>query len=100
MYRLILESLLGLRLETDKLFIEPCLPEHWESFKIHYRYRETLYHILIRQKPEGERKENIPETKMDDNAGFIQLVDDHQEHTVEYSFDRAGSPGYKEAFSK
>ena len=47
MYRLIVESLLGLRLETDKLYIEPCLPSDWVSFKIHYRYRETIFRITV-----------------------------------------------------
>jgi cyclic beta-1,2-glucan synthetase len=49
MYRLILESLLGLRLDVDKLRFEPCLPAHWPSFRIHYRYRETQYHIVVTQ---------------------------------------------------
>ncbi len=48
MYRLILDSLLGLRREPGKLHFEPCLPDDWESFKVHYRYRETLYHISVR----------------------------------------------------
>ncbi|MBN1514759.1 MAG: cyclic beta 1-2 glucan synthetase, partial [Phycisphaerae bacterium] len=39
MYRLIVESLLGLRLEVDKLHVAPCLPVDWEAFKVHYRYR-------------------------------------------------------------
>ena len=33
MYRLITESLLGLRLEVDQLHFEPCLPAGWEGFK-------------------------------------------------------------------
>ena len=49
MYRLIVESLLGLRLEVDKLCFAPCLPVEWNEFKIHYRYRETVYHITVRQ---------------------------------------------------
>ncbi|MEN6532526.1 MAG: cyclic beta 1-2 glucan synthetase, partial [Bryobacteraceae bacterium] len=53
MYRLIVESLLGLRLEVDKLYIEPCLPGDWESFTMHYRYRETIYHIRVARIAEG-----------------------------------------------
>jgi len=49
MYRLVIESLLGLRLEVDKLRFEPCLPADWKSFNLHYRYRETVYHITILQ---------------------------------------------------
>src|SRR5512135_2214372 len=43
MYRLIMESLLGLRLEVDKLFFTPCLPVDGEGFKVRYRYRNTTY---------------------------------------------------------
>jgi cyclic beta-1,2-glucan synthetase len=53
MYRLIVESLLGLRLEVDKLHITPCLPAHWPGFKLHYRYRETVYHISVVQDGEA-----------------------------------------------
>src|SRR5205807_8395533 len=47
MYRLITESLLGLHLEVDKLRFAPRVPAQWPSYKIHYRYRETFYHITI-----------------------------------------------------
>ena len=37
MYRLILESLLGLRLDVDHLVLEPEMPKDWPGFEIHYR---------------------------------------------------------------
>ena len=49
MYQLILESLLGLRLEADKLHFSPCVPADWNSFQVHYRYRKTVYHITVVQ---------------------------------------------------
>ncbi len=49
MYRLIVESLLGLRLEVDRLHLAPCLPAHWAGLTVHYRYKETVYHIAIAQ---------------------------------------------------
>ena len=57
MYRLIVESLLGLRLEVDKLRVAPCLPADWKEFTFHYRYRETLYHISILQVSSRERRD-------------------------------------------
>ncbi len=54
------ETLLGLRLEVDKLRLAPLIPKDWESYKIHYRYRETFYHITVARPggaagaPEGE----------------------------------------------
>ena len=38
MYRLVVESLLGLRLEGDRLRIAPCLPPEWTGFTLRYRY--------------------------------------------------------------
>jgi len=37
MVRLVVESFLGLRLEGDRLRIEPCLPADWTAFTVHYR---------------------------------------------------------------
>ena len=59
MYRLILESILGLRLEVDTLHFAPCLPADWAGFKLHYRYRETTYHIAVTQVPAGPEAPRI-----------------------------------------
>jgi cellobiose phosphorylase len=84
MYRLIVESLLGLRLKTDRLYFEPCLPPDWETFKVHYRYRETIYHISVRQASacSSETSVTIDGVLQDDRS--IPLVDDRQEHEVNY----------------
>ena len=49
MYRLIVESLLGVTRERDCLRFAPCLPADWTGFTMRYRYRETTYEIAIRQ---------------------------------------------------
>ena len=57
MYRLIVESLLGLRLVTTgseaSLRLAPCLPRNWPGCTVEYRYRETLYVIEMTQAGEG-----------------------------------------------
>ncbi len=85
MYRLIVESLLGLRLETDKLYIEPCIPYDWVSYKIHYRYRETIYHIMVNQRHEGNAKFTLIVDGIEYQQKYIRLIDDHQEHQAEVS---------------
>ncbi len=86
MYRLIAESLLGLRLETDRLRLAPCLPAHWSGLKIHYRYRETVYHIEIVQVHVGDGEmpgvSNVTVDSIERDDLAIALVDDHQEHAV------------------
>ena len=83
MYRLIVESLLGLRLEVDKLRFEPCLPADWEIFKVHYRYRETIYHITVRQTPAGGSEAGVTADGVKQHDNAIYLVDDRVEHVVE-----------------
>jgi cyclic beta-1,2-glucan synthetase len=83
MYRLMVESLLGLRLEVDKLHVAPCIPAGWKAFKMSYRYRETVYRIAVSQTRDGtgETSVTVDGVAQDDNA--IRLVDDRQEHSVE-----------------
>jgi cyclic beta-1,2-glucan synthetase len=92
MYRLTVETLLGVQLEVDHLRIAPCIPDHWQSYKIHYRYRDTVYHIDIRRV--GEQSGRVMRVSVDgvttdgsvgDDGrlhGMIPLVDDRQEHHV------------------
>jgi len=88
MYRLIVESLLGLRLEVDRLHLAPCLPAHWGGLTIHYRYRETVYHIAIAHtRDAGERDATRVTVDGVEQAGqAIALVDDHREHRVEVRY--------------
>jgi cellobiose phosphorylase len=86
MYRLITESLLGLRREGASLSFTPCLPADWESFMVHYRYRETIYHITVTQTSDNNAAGVIVDNvEQPDTAIF--LVDDHQEHSVEVRID-------------
>jgi cellobiose phosphorylase len=88
MYRLITESLLGLHLEVDalgtaRLRLAPCLPKEWSGFKIHYRYRETLYHIEVRNSGAGTTVRRVATDGQEQPDRLIRLVDDRQDHYVE-----------------
>jgi cellobiose phosphorylase len=91
MYRLIVESLLGLRLEVDKLRFAPCLPADWKGFKMHYRYRETVYHIAVLQPGTGNDETSVTVDGVEQHDKAVPLVDDHREHLVEMRINGAGS---------
>lgn len=91
MYRLIVESLLGLTFEVDKLRIAPCLPPDWKGFKMHYRHRETVYHIDVKQTPAGRGEMFVRVDGIEQPDKSIPLVDDHQEHSVEVRMPVAGA---------
>ncbi len=83
MYRLIVESLLGLRLDVDRLSFAPCIPADWKSFRLHYRYRETFYHITVTRGEPGCEVVNVTVDGLVQSNGSIHLVDDRKEHFVE-----------------
>jgi cellobiose phosphorylase len=82
LYRLIAESLLGLRLDVDKLRVAPCLPAEWKGYKMYYRYRETVYAIDVEQQPGGESSTIVTIDGIERQDGTIPLVDDRRNRSV------------------
>ncbi|TDY64906.1 cellobiose phosphorylase [Aminivibrio pyruvatiphilus] len=102
MYRLIVESLLGLVVEANTLRFIPCLPPEWEGCTIHYRYMDTVYNIRMLQNagaPQGTASSPLgtppPETMgmtvdgAEQSGGIVPLVNDLREHEVEVRFSVA-----------
>lgn len=82
-YQMIVHYLLGLKIKADKLWFDlPCIPKEWKSFKIHYRYKNTYYHINVVNKNTGNTVLNL---KLDDKEisnKTISMSDDRIEHSV------------------
>ncbi|MBC7785098.1 MAG: cyclic beta 1-2 glucan synthetase, partial [Burkholderiales bacterium] len=83
MYRLITESLLGICLDVDKLIFKPCLPQDWKSFKVHYRFRETGYHITVNKRGDGNRVTKVIADGTEQADLCLHLNDDRNQHDVE-----------------
>jgi len=80
MYRYSVESLLGLRVQGDQLHLAPCVPPDWDGYELRYRYRETMYAIVVR------RTRGAPELLLDGQRQpglTLTLADDGQPHRVE-----------------
>lgn len=92
MYRLIVESLLGLRLEVDKLHFAPCFPADWTGFKVHYRFHETVYHITVLQSPHDKGEMHVTMDGIPHEGKTVKLVNDLQEHFVELIFAPVEAP--------
>ena len=94
MYRLIVESLLGVTREKDRLRFAPCIPAEWTAFGMRYRYRETMYNIAVRQTLAGAGA-RIQATRVTVDSvaqpdGSVQLVDDRVAHQVLVEVQAAG----------
>ena len=57
---------------------------------MHYRYRETVYHITVQQTQTGEGEMSVIVDGVEQHDKTIPLVDDHQEHRVEVRSPVAG----------
>ncbi|QYF95950.1 cyclic beta 1-2 glucan synthetase [Massilia sp. PAMC28688] len=79
MYRLIVESLLGVSLAGDRLTITPHLPADWPGFALDYRYRGSTYAIVVsRGAAAGMMVDGSPH-----EGNVITMVDDGMTHRVE-----------------
>jgi cyclic beta-1,2-glucan synthetase len=84
MYRLIVESLLGLTLEKNRLRFAPCLPADWPAYTMRYRYGETAYDIAVRQATggDGARPADVTVDGIVQADDSVLLVDDGIAHEV------------------
>ncbi|HEX4508449.1 MAG TPA: cyclic beta 1-2 glucan synthetase, partial [Burkholderiaceae bacterium] len=85
MYRLVLESILGLERvqEADgpSLRLAPCVPPHWNGFEIDYRFGATLFRIACTcERQAAGMQVSVDGTLRED--GRIPLVDDGRTHEV------------------
>ena len=100
MYRLIVESLLGVECNHahrrgrktgqagDQLVLAPQLPCGWPGFRMEYRYRSTVYEIEVRFAEAGA-------LLVDGRAregNVLDLADDGQRHRVELLVPRRHGP--------
>jgi cyclic beta-1,2-glucan synthetase len=83
LYRVGLQSLLGLERLGDHLKLNPCIPPEWTSFSMTYRYQSAVYHITIENRDGVER--GIVATLVDDQPvenATVPLCDDGRSHEV------------------
>jgi len=82
MYRLILESVLGMRRRGASLSFHPCLPADWNTFKLHYRHGATLYSVTALR---GQSENGAGYVTLDgvlQKSGEIPLLDDGRDREV------------------
>ncbi len=79
MYRLIVESLLGIERVGERLVLAPQLPRGWPGFRLHYRYRATTYEIEVRAADAALLRID----GVDVGGDMVALDDDGKTHRVE-----------------
>jgi len=81
MYRAGLESILGFKLQQDRLEIDPCVPRWWRDFEITYRRGRATYRIQV-ENPVGVSR-GVVSIEVDGSPQTeIVLIDDEKTHNV------------------
>jgi len=81
MYRIWVEDVLGFQLRGNRLSIRPSVPDEWESFRITYRYGNSVWRIQVHHVK--DRQANEIEFDGKRSEGPIELFDDGKEHQAE-----------------
>lgn len=79
MYRAILEDFLGFKIKDGKLYINPCIPKEWDSFKINYHYKKSEFEINVMNN-QMQKSISIDGTKIE--TDFIYLIEDGKKHEI------------------
>ncbi|MDY0981740.1 MULTISPECIES: GH36-type glycosyl hydrolase domain-containing protein [Stenotrophomonas] len=80
MYRLLVESLLGIRRQGDRLSLAPCLPDHWPSFELSYRFGRSRYEFVVTRTARGQPTLHVDDVLQPDLT--VQLRDDGHHYRV------------------
>ncbi|MCC6747930.1 MAG: cyclic beta 1-2 glucan synthetase [Deltaproteobacteria bacterium] len=92
-YRLLHEVILGLERRVDRLHVQPRVPAAWTSFKVHYRYYATFYHLLFTQDPLHAGPPTLTLDGATLAGNVLPLADDRRDHTVEVRFGPSAAEG-------
>ncbi|MFW9078439.1 GH36-type glycosyl hydrolase domain-containing protein [Pseudomonas sp. P2757] len=80
MYRLAVESLLGLQRDGNTLRLEPLIPDDWPGFTMTYRFGLTQYHFDVRQGITASTSMTLDGQIL--QGGVLMLMDDGIERRI------------------
>ncbi|HET9315774.1 MAG TPA: carbohydrate-binding protein, partial [Vicinamibacteria bacterium] len=83
MYRVGLQSLLGLSRQGDTFSVDPCIPTWWPGFEVRWRFGGTTYVITVENR--GRRGRGLVEAALDGrpiDPRAVLLADDGGTHAV------------------
>lgn len=84
MYEAGIHYILGLTINKGYLSIKPCIPTTWKEYKIHYKYGDSIYNIIVKN---ASSKNTGVETMIVDgmiiDGKKIKLENDSRVHNVE-----------------
>ena len=92
MYRLLVETLLGLNRTGDHLILKPHLPHDWNECTLHYRFHDTVCHIHVSRPSHSSVSGGVLTLDGQELPGVVlPLKNDRREHVVHLVLGNATS---------
>lgn len=93
LYRAGMEWLLGIRVNGERLIVDPCIPSVWSGFSATLRYHSARYDIAV-ENPSGVCR-GVSVLELDGVAlgpgTGVPLLDDHRSHQIRVALGQEGS---------
>ncbi len=83
MYRLMLESLLGITIQDGRMSFKPCMKPGWQRFELSYQHGATTYDIAVHLQSDSEESAALLCDGKSLQTDYLELLDDGKRHTVE-----------------
>ena len=84
MYEAGLHYILGINIKYGYLSINPCIPSEWKDYKIHYKYKNSIYNITVKNpngKNTGVEKMTLNNEEIQEKK--IKLIDNGKINDIE-----------------
>jgi cyclic beta-1,2-glucan synthetase len=89
MYRVAIESMLGLQIRGDRLLLAPCISSKWHGYEVRFRRGATKWTLLV-SNPDG-LEDSVKQVCVDNrqvDRCEVELVDDGLDHLIEVTLGR------------
>jgi cellobiose phosphorylase len=71
---------------VDTLRFQPRVPASWTTFRLHYRYYQTFYHLVFTQTPTHSGPARLTLDGQLQQEAALKLINDQHDHIVEVLF--------------
>ena len=78
-----IEYILGLKIENEKLIINPCIPTQWDEYFIQYKYGESIYNIKVKNIYQTNQIQKIICNNEEIKEKEIKLIDNNRINEIE-----------------
>ena len=78
-----IEYILGLKIEEQKLTIEPCIPDEWESYFIQYKYGDSIYNIKVKNINKTNKVQKLILNNQEIEEKYVRLKDNNRINHIE-----------------